>query len=128
MTQLPGLSNPASAITGPWNGLPSDTARLRTQQAEEAVAGLESMFLSMMLKQLRTSEQGQGLFAGDKSDTLGSMFDQYLGQYLAESGGVGLSAMLRPAVPGADQQELAETIAKQQQTQREVYADVSSKL
>lgn len=56
---------------------------------------VEGLFISMMLKNLRSSETGEGLFAGDKSDTFGGMFDMYLGQHLAESGGVGLSQMLQ---------------------------------
>ncbi len=56
---------------------------------------VEGLFISMMLKNLRSSETGEGLFAGDKSDTFGGMFDMYLGEHLAESGGVGLSQMLQ---------------------------------
>lgn len=50
----------------------------------------ESVMLSMVLKQMRQAGSEDGLFPGDKSDTLGGMFDTYLGEHLAESGGLGL--------------------------------------
>jgi len=72
-------------------------------RVEKVARDMEGMFLSMMLKQLRSSEQGEGLFAGDRSDMLGSMFDQYLGEHLAGAGGIGLAQMIRHS--GVGEQE-----------------------
>jgi len=52
---------------------------------------IEALFVSHLLKQLRSgiTEEG-GLFPGDNTDTYGSMFDLYLGRYLAEQGMLGI--------------------------------------
>lgn len=56
----------------------------------EIMKEFESVMLSMVLKQMRQSGSEEGLFPGDNSDTLGGMFDTYMGEHLAESGGFGL--------------------------------------
>ena len=52
----------------------------------------ESIFLSMMLKEMRnTLEQGEGgMFGGEGSDTFGGMFDMFMGQHMAESNPLGI--------------------------------------
>ncbi|TVS18222.1 MAG: hypothetical protein EA424_11345 [Planctomycetaceae bacterium] len=59
--------------------------------AEEAAAAFEGLFVTMLLKQMRESLNGEGLFAGENSDTLGGLFDLYLGDHIAQSGGFGLA-------------------------------------
>jgi flagellar protein FlgJ len=54
----------------------------------------EGIFFSMLLKEMRTSldSSGEGgLFAGEKTDTLGGLFDLYMGQHLASSNSLGIS-------------------------------------
>ncbi len=54
----------------------------------------ESLFYSMLLKELRSSlesEEGGGLFAGEKTGTLGTLFDMYMGQHLSSSSSLGIS-------------------------------------
>lgn len=60
----------------------------------KAAAGkvIETMFLSILLKSMRESGLGEGLFAGDKSDSMGAMFDQYMSDHLAAQGGLGIGA------------------------------------
>lgn len=60
----------------------------------EAMKQFESVMLSMVLKQMRQTGSEEGMFPGDKSDTLGGMFDTYLGEHLAEAGGLGLMESL----------------------------------
>ncbi|WP_417849018.1 rod-binding protein [Thalassoglobus sp.] len=55
---------------------------------------MESLFVSVLLKEMRQAGGEGGLFPGDNSDTLGGMFDMFLGQHIAESGGIGLAASL----------------------------------
>jgi len=55
----------------------------------------ESVFLSMLLKNMRATVSEGGLFAGDKSDTLGSMFDLFMSQHLASSESLGVANMLK---------------------------------
>lgn len=62
----------------------------------EQVAGqFESMFLSLIVKEMRQTLEPGGLFGNDGADIRGGLFDLYLGQHLAKAGGLGLAAMLR---------------------------------
>ncbi len=57
----------------------------------------EGLFYSLLLKEMRNSvgtEDGTGLFSGDNTDSLGGMFDMFLGQHLASSGQLGIARML----------------------------------
>jgi len=51
--------------------------------------------MSMMIKQLRESGSGEGLFPGDASDTYGGMFDSFMGDHLAQSSETGLEELFR---------------------------------
>jgi flagellar protein FlgJ len=55
---------------------------------------METMFLSMLLKQMRESHEseGDGLFPGDTGDVYGGLFDFYMSKHLAEAGGIGLGS------------------------------------
>lgn len=56
---------------------------------------LETMFLSLLMKEMRqTLESEGGLFAGDAGDVYGGLFDFYLGKHLADAGGIGLARSL----------------------------------
>jgi flagellar protein FlgJ len=64
---------------------------------KEAAQGFESIFYSLILKEMRQSvsiDQDGGLFAGETSDTFGGMFDLFLGQHLASSSPLGIAQML----------------------------------
>jgi Rod binding domain-containing protein len=65
------------------------------RNAEDLAEQFEAVFVSMLIKELRqsTSEDG-GLFAGDRSDTFGGMFDSFMGEHIAAGGGIGLSRLL----------------------------------
>lgn len=60
----------------------------------------ESLMLSQLIKQMRQSSGGEGLFPGDKSDTYGGMFDMMIGKFLSESGGFGLADQLAGSFEG----------------------------
>ena len=64
--------------------------------AEIAAAGeeFESVFLSMLLKNMRSTVSGEGMFAGDNSDTFGGMFDMFMSQHLAASNALGMGTMI----------------------------------
>lgn len=63
-------------------------------RAKETAREFEATLLSMMLKEMRQTEEPDGLFAGDTGDVWGGMFDLYMGRHLAEAGGFGLAANL----------------------------------
>ena len=60
-------------------------------QNNETATEFESLVISQLLKQMRSTSEEGGLFPGDKSDTYGGMFDMYFGKFLAENGGLGLA-------------------------------------
>ena len=68
---------------------------LKSAKMDKAIKDFEGLFLSMMIKELRQTSSGDGLFPGDASDTYGGMFDMFLGKELAEGKGLGLESMFR---------------------------------
>jgi flagellar protein FlgJ len=80
-------------------------ANSRDSRAIDQVAtGFESMFLSLLIKQMRQTLEPGTLFGSDQSDIQGGLFDLYLGQHLARSGGLGLGTMLKHYLKSAKQQ------------------------
>ncbi len=69
----------------------------KSEKAREAIEKFESLFLSMMIKELRQSDSGDGFFPGDHSDTMGGMFDMYMGDHLAASTDIGLNRLFESA-------------------------------
>lgn len=82
---VPIESIPLTATVGPMK-------MDRTVQTAETVREFEALFVSMMIKEMRQSGAQEGLFAGDKSDTYGGMFDMFMGRHIAEGGGLGLAS------------------------------------
>jgi Rod binding domain-containing protein len=73
-------------------------AQLRSggKQSVDAVAtGFESMFMSLILKEMRQTLEPGMLFGQDSSDVQGGLFDLYLGQHLAQAGGLGIAKMVK---------------------------------
>ncbi len=76
--------------------LPGADSRRGGNRSVEAVAGqFESLFLSLVLKEMRQTLEPGALFGEDRADVCGGLFDLYLGQHLAKAGGFGLAAMLK---------------------------------
>ena len=69
-------------------------------RADKAAKEFESIFVSMMIKEMRQTQSGEGLFPGDNSDTFGGMFDMLMGQQIAEGGGIGLAYFLKKTANG----------------------------
>ena len=59
---------------------------------------LEAVFISMLIKELRTAGLEEGLFPGDLSDTFGGMFDSFVGEELAQSGGIGMQRLFKDSI------------------------------
>lgn len=65
-----------------------------TREKLEAVGtDFESVFMSMMIKEMRNSLDG-GFFGEESSDTYGGMFDLFIGKHLAESRPLGIANMM----------------------------------
>lgn len=67
-------------------------------QAEKVAKDFESVFTSMMMKEMRKSLESGSFFGDDKSDIYGGLFDQFVGQHLADAGGIGMAKMVREAL------------------------------
>jgi Rod binding domain-containing protein len=71
-------------------------ARGRDPRQTDLVAdGFESMFVSLLLKQMRQTLEPGSLFAQDNGDVLGGLFDFTLGQHLGQAGALGIGNLLR---------------------------------
>ena len=98
MDALPALSPPVSLSTD------SGAESFLKNREQEAHQQLEAVFISMLVKELRTAGLEEGLFAGDSSDTFGGMFDSFMGKELAKSGGIGLQRLFKdPVIPSENQ-------------------------
>lgn len=64
------------------------------QSPEAAGQQFEGLFWSLLIKTMRTTVSDGGLFAGDKSDTYGGMFDLFMSQHLADSGSLGIGEIV----------------------------------
>jgi len=65
------------------------------RSAEAVARGFESMFFSLLAKGMRETLEPDTLFGGDQGDVFGGMFDQFLGEHLAQGGSLGIAAMVR---------------------------------
>ena len=91
----------------PTPGLASGQG-LSAQSAPDAVAkAFESVFVTLMLKQMRQTLDGDSMFPGDKSEVLGGLFDHYMGEHIAKAGGLGIGAMIRTQMERQGQRRTA---------------------
>ncbi|MBI3408005.1 MAG: rod-binding protein [Planctomycetes bacterium] len=74
----------------------SAQSRSRDPRAIDAVAkGLEGLFVTMMLKQMRQTLEPGAMFGNDPGDVLGGIFDNAMGEHLGQSEALGIAAMVR---------------------------------
>ncbi|MEM0927641.1 MAG: hypothetical protein AAGJ83_16460, partial [Planctomycetota bacterium] len=59
----------------------------------ELASEFESVFLSMLLKELRQSLD-DGFFGGESSDSMGGMFDMFIGKHLADASPLGIGNLV----------------------------------
>jgi flagellar protein FlgJ len=91
-----------SSVTGN-----EDLLHLSSKKPADLAKEFEGLFVSMLVKELRqTSSPDGGLFPGDSSDTLGGMFDMYMGQHLARNGGIGLAESIAESIASQTGQDL----------------------
>lgn len=67
----------------------------KSARTDKAIRDFEGLFMSMIIKELRQTSAGDGLFPGDASDTYGGMFDMFLGKELTAGKGLGLESLFR---------------------------------
>src|SRR6185312_11869610 len=67
---------------------------------KDAAQGFESVFLTMLLKEMRQTLEPGSMFGHDSSDVYGGLFDQFMSQHLAQGKGMGLAqALIRQLEP-----------------------------
>ena len=74
----------------PLTSVPAAIDFPSTASPDAVARQVEGLFASLLLKEMRGNGREGGLFGGDSSDVLGGMFDQYMGQSIADAGGLGL--------------------------------------
>ena len=85
-------SSVTSVLQGQVNSI-DQAMQSSPDKLQEMAPEFESVFLSMMLKEMRNSLE-DGLFSGDQSDSFGGMFDLFIGQHLAKSSPLGIGNLL----------------------------------
>ncbi len=63
-------------------------------KTKAATEGVESLFLSMMLKEMRNTLSEGGLFGGENSDVYGGLFDMMMSKTLAKDNPLGIANMI----------------------------------
>ena len=88
------LATPVMPAAQQLQSLGAELKNAASRQSKEAAVKFESLFVSQLLKSMRDTIGGDGLFGGDASDTYGGLFDLFMGQHLAESGGFGIGDLV----------------------------------
>ena len=73
-------------------------SKTNPQDAARVAQDFESVFASLMLKEMRKTLEPGAMFGEDSADVYGGLFDLYLGQQMSQSGGFGLAKMVREAL------------------------------
>ncbi len=79
------------------DGLAGLRGRLQQPTAEdirEVAQQFESVFVEMLLKQMRAATPGDSIFGGNAEDTYRSLFDRQMAVQLARGEGIGLAPMI----------------------------------
>jgi peptidoglycan hydrolase FlgJ len=81
----------------------ADSVAGRLQSGDAAAAGkvakdFETMFVSLVLKEMRQTVGPESLFGKDAADIQGGLFDMFMGQHLVDAGGFGVAKMMEQAL------------------------------
>jgi flagellar protein FlgJ len=86
------------ALFHDFSGLTALKHQAREDQAgsaEQVARQFESLFVQMMVKQMRQASFGDGLFESKQSEFVRDMYDQQLSVHLSERRGLGMAKLLR---------------------------------
>jgi flagellar protein FlgJ len=95
-----------SSIPTSFSAGNADLEMLKSSSTDSNVADVakkfEGVFMSMLLKTMRESMTDGEMFGGDEADIRGGIFDQYMGDAMSQSGGLGVvSQLTRSGGPGS---------------------------
>jgi len=89
------MTSVTSGLLDRAKALADTTAAKNDAAANAKVASeFEGMLVSILLKQMRQTIGGDGLFAGENSDTYGGLFDLYMSDHISQSGGLGIASII----------------------------------
>lgn len=94
MTGIPSIGPDVSGMLAGQAKSISGHAPADAESTRELSIKFESIFTSLLLKELRKSIGEGGLFGGDNSDVFGGIFDMYLGEHIAKSSSLGIGKMV----------------------------------
>ena len=66
--------------------------------AANVAQDFESVFASMLLKEMRQSLEPGSLFGEDSGDVYGGLFDRYFGDQLTKGNGLGMAKMVQSSI------------------------------
>ncbi|MFK7819159.1 MAG: rod-binding protein [Planctomycetaceae bacterium] len=73
----------------------SELGKASFAQNDKSVGSqFEAVLMTTLVSTMRKSSFGEGLFPGDKSDTLGGLFDMMVAGQIADTGGIGIQDMV----------------------------------
>jgi flagellar protein FlgJ len=101
------MNGTATALYHDFSGLATLKRQAREDQAgtvEQVARQFESLFVQMMVKQMRQASFGNSLFESSQSQLARDMYDQQLAVHLAEKRGLGMAQLLRDQM-GIDKQD-----------------------
>lgn len=73
-------------------------SRSGTPQAISVAQDFESVFASMLLKEMRQSLEPGTMFGDDSGDVYGGLFDRFFGEQMTQGNGLGLSRMVQDSI------------------------------
>jgi flagellar protein FlgJ len=65
------------------------------QSAAKVAQDFESVFASMLLKEMRQSLEPGSMFGEDSGDVYGGLFDRYFGEQMTKGSGLGMASMVQ---------------------------------
>jgi peptidoglycan hydrolase FlgJ len=98
------MTSSATSLYNDFSGLAALKYQARQDQAgaaDKVAKQFESLFMQMMVKQMRQAGFGGGIFDSDRTRFYQEMYDQQLSLHLAEHGGMGMNQVLRRQLGGA---------------------------
>jgi flagellar protein FlgJ len=99
--QLPALYHDFSGLAALKHQAREDKAG----SVEQVARQFESLFVQMMVKQMRQASFGTGLFESKQSEFARDMYDQQLAVHLSEQRGLGMEKLLRSQLGGNEQEK-----------------------
>ena len=71
---------------------------LQGNAAAQVAQDFESVFASMILKEMRQSLEPGTLFGEDSGDVYGGLFDRFIGEQMSKGKGLGMSRMVQESL------------------------------